>query len=255
MNTCPVALVTGSSRGIGLAIARKLAMDGFDLFITGTAADGPEHTLGELRQYGGKATYLAGDISDLRVHNSWVNRIQDDTGRIDCLVNNAGMGAVIRGDLLELLPENFDRVIGVNLRGTMFLTQAVLKVMLRQPRGDGPRSVVNVTSVSASHASPERLDYCISKAGLAMWSQGLALRLAAEGIGVFDVRPGIIRTDMTAGVTEKYDRLIADGLVPARRWGEGEDVANVVASLASGAFAFATGSVIDVDGGLSIGRF
>jgi NAD(P)-dependent dehydrogenase (short-subunit alcohol dehydrogenase family) len=111
-----------------------------------------------------------------------------------------------------------------------------------------------VTSVSASHASPERLDYCVSKAGLAMWSQGLALRLAAEGIGVFDVRPGIIRTDMTAGVTEKYDRLIADGLVPTRRWGEGEDVANVVASLTSGAFAYATGSVIDVDGGLSIAR-
>jgi 3-oxoacyl-[acyl-carrier protein] reductase len=254
MNTRPIALVTGSSRGIGLAIARKLAMDGFDLFITGTSIAGPEDTLADLRQYGGKAIYLSGDISDLEVHDRWVNRIQDEAGRVDCLVNNAGMGAVVRGDFLELRPDNFDRVIAVNLRGTMFLTQAVVKVMLKRPREDGPRSVVNVTSVSASHASPERLDYCVSKAGLAMWSQGLALRLAAEGIGVFDVRPGIIRTDMTAGVTEKYDRLISDGLVPARRWGEGEDVANVVASLASGAFAFATGSVIDVDGGLSIAR-
>jgi NAD(P)-dependent dehydrogenase (short-subunit alcohol dehydrogenase family) len=254
MNTRPVALVTGSSRGIGLAVARKLAMEGFDLFITGTAADSPGNVLADLRQYGGKATYLSGDISDLRVHDQWVGRIQDDSGRIDCLVNNAGMGAVVRGDFLEMLPENFDRVIAVNLRGTMFLTQAVVKAMLRQPSRNGSRSIVNVTSVSASHASPERLDYCISKAGLAMWSQGLALRLAAEGIGVFDVRPGIIRTDMTAGVTEKYDRLIADGLVPARRWGEGEDVANIVASLASGTFAFATGSVIDVDGGLSIAR-
>ena len=254
MSTRPVALVTGSSRGIGLAIARKLAMDGFDLIITGTAADEPDHTLGDLRQYGGKASYLSGDISDLRVHDRWTDWIRDNTGRIDCLVNNAGIGAVVRGDFLDLLPENFDRVIGVNLRGTVFLTQAVLKVMLGQSRGDGPRSIINVTSVSASHASPERLDYCISKAGLAMWGQGLALRLAADGIGVFDVRPGIIRTDMTAGVTGKYDRLIADGLVPARRWGEGEDVANVVASLASGTFAFATGSVIDVDGGLSIAR-
>jgi 3-oxoacyl-[acyl-carrier protein] reductase len=254
MNTRPIALVTGSSRGIGLAIARKLAMDGFDLFITGTSIAGPEDTLADLRQYGGKAIYLSGDISDLEVHDRWVNRIQDEAGRVDCLVNNAGMGAVVRGDFLELRPDNFDRVIAVNLRGTMFLTQAVVKVMLKRPREDGPRSVVNVTSVSASHASPERLDYCVSKAGLAMWSQGLALRLAAEGIGVFDVRPGIIRTDRTAGVTEKYDRLISDGLVPARRWGEGEDVANVVASLASGAFAFATGSVIDADGGLSIAR-
>jgi NAD(P)-dependent dehydrogenase (short-subunit alcohol dehydrogenase family) len=254
MNTRPVALVTGSSRGIGLAVARKLAMEGFDLFITGTAADSPGNVLADLRQYGGKATYLSGDISDLQVHDQWVGRIQDDSGRIDCLVNNAGMGAVVRGDFLEMLPENFDRVIAVNLRGTMFLTQTVVKAMLGQPSRNGSRSIVNVTSVSASHASPERLDYCISKAGLAMWSQGLALRLAAEGIGVFDVRPGIIRTDMTAGVTEKYDRLIADGLVPARRWGEGEDVANIVASLASGTFAFATGSVIDVDGGLSIAR-
>ncbi|KLK90017.1 3-ketoacyl-ACP reductase [Microvirga vignae] len=254
MNTRPVALVTGSSRGIGVAIARKLAMDGFDLFVTGTAGNGPEDALADLRRHGGKALYLSGDISDLQVHDRWVNQIQEEAGRVDCLVNNAGMGAVVRGDFLDLRPENFDRVIAVNLRGTMFLTQAVLKLMLRQPREGGPRSIVNVTSVSASHASPERLDYCISKAGLAMWSQGLALRLAADGIGVFDVRPGIIRTDMTAGVSEKYDRLIADGLVPARRWGEGEDVANVVASLASGAFAFSTGSVIDVDGGLSIAR-
>jgi 3-oxoacyl-[acyl-carrier protein] reductase len=254
MNTRPLALVTGSRRGIGLAIARKLAMDGFDLFITGMDADGSGDTLADLQQYGGNVFYLAGDISDLQVHDRWVNQIQDHSGRIDCLVNNAGMGAVVRGDFLDLLPENFDRVISVNLRGTIFLTQAVLKVMLTQLREHGTRSIINVTSVSASHASPDRLDYCVSKAGLAMWSQGLALRLASEGIGVFDVRPGIIRTDMTAGVTDKYDRLIANGLVPAGRWGEGEDVANVVASLASGAFAFATGSVIDVDGGLSISR-
>ena len=130
------------------------------------------------------------------------------------------MGAVARGDLLDLLPENFDRVIGVNLRGTIFLTQAVARWMLAHPAPDRPRSIVHVTSVSAALASPERLDYCISKAGLAMWSKGLALRLAPEGIAVFDVRPGIIRTDMTAGVAETYDRMIADGLVPARRWGE-----------------------------------
>ena len=181
-------------------------------------------------------------------------RIVDRFGRIDCLVNNAGMGASLRGDVLDLLPENFDRVMGVNLRGTIFLTQAVARWMLAHPAGDRPRSIVHVTSVSAALASPERLDYCISKAGLAMWSKGLALRLAPEGIAVFDVRPGIIRTDMTAGVADTYDRKIADGLVPARRWGEREDVARVVAALARGDFGFATGSVIDVDGGLGIPR-
>ena len=250
----PVALVTGSSRGIGLAIAGKLAQDGFDLFVTGLEPDagGPVE---DRRRHGGAVAYLSGDISDLRVHGAWLDAIRAGPARIDCLVNNAGMGAVARGDVLDLAPENFDRVMAVNLRGTAFLTQAVLKLMLAQGAGPVPRCIVNVTSVSASHVSPDRLDYCVSKAALAMWSKGIAVRFAKEGIGVFDVRPGVIHSDMTAKVAEKYDRLIADGLVPMGQWGEGEDVARVVSALVSGAFAYATGSVIDVDGGLNIGRF
>jgi NAD(P)-dependent dehydrogenase (short-subunit alcohol dehydrogenase family) len=257
MTDRPVAIVTGARRGIGLAIAEALAAEGLDLCITGTTPpdEATEHLCSDLtRRYGGRAIYVAGDISDLASHAVLVEQTIAGLGRIDCLVNNAGMGAVVRGDVLDLLPENFDRVIAVNLRGTIFLTQAVVRWMLAHSAGDRPRSIIHVTSVSASLVSPERLDYCISKAGLAMWSKGLAVRLAPEGIGVFDVRPGIIRTDMTAGVAGKYDQRIADGLVPARRWGEGRDVAGVVAALARGEFGFATGSVIDVDGGLGIPR-
>jgi NAD(P)-dependent dehydrogenase (short-subunit alcohol dehydrogenase family) len=258
MTARPVALVTGARRGIGLAIAEVLAAKGFDLCVVDLAP--PDEAVNRLcmdlaRHGGGRVAYLAGDISDVAAHQALVERAVAELGRIDCLVNNAGMGAVARGDVLDLAPENFDRVMAVNLRGTIFLTQAVARWMLAHPAETGrPRSIVHVTSVSAALASPERLDYCISKAGLAMWSKGLALRLAAEGIAVFDVRPGIIRTDMTAGVAGAYDQRIKDGLVPARRWGEGRDVAQVVAALASGDFAFATGSVVDVDGGLGIPR-
>ena len=249
----PVALVTGARRGIGRAIAEALASAGFDLAIT-DLADEADAAIAALRAHGAAAAFFQSDLADLAGHAATVARIVDRFGRIDCLVNNAGMGAVARGDVLDLLPENFDRVVGVNLRGTIFLTQAVARWMLAHPASDRARAIIHVTSVSAMLASPERLDYCISKAGLAMWSKGLALRLAPEGIAVFDVRPGIIRTDMTAGVADTYDRKIADGLVPARRWGERQDVARVVAALARGEFAFATGSVIDVDGGLGIPR-
>ena len=176
-------------------------------------------------------------------------------GRLDCLVNNAGRGAVVRGgDMLDLTPENYDTVMSVNLRGTLFLTQAVAKAMLAQGETGHPRSIVTITSASAEMASPDRADYCVSKAGLSMAMRNFAVRLAPEGIAVFEVRPGIIRTDMTAPVAERYDARIADGLVPARRWGEPADVGEAVAGLASGKFAFATGSVICVDGGLLLPR-
>jgi NAD(P)-dependent dehydrogenase (short-subunit alcohol dehydrogenase family) len=152
-----------------------------------------------------------------------------------------------------LKPENFDRILSVNLRGTVFLSQAVARAMLAAP-GDYPQSIITITSVSAEMASPERADYCISKAGLSMWVKTLALRLAPEKIGVFEVRPGIIRTDMTAGVTAKYDALIDAGLVPAKRWGEAADVGAAVVALAGGKLGFSTGSIINVDGALSVPR-
>jgi len=251
----PVAIVTGAGRGIGRAIAEALAARRFDLVVTDLVpqAEG-EVLLQDLAGRGCRAFYQSGDIADLASHPPLVARTLAEFGRIDCLVNNAGMAALVRGDLLDLAPENFDRITAVNLRGTVFLTQAVVRAMLAQPPADAPRSIVTITSVSAELASPERIDYCMSKAALAMWVRGLALRLGPEGIGVFDVRPGIVRTAMTAKVAATYDERIAAGLVPARRWGDAGDVATVVANLACGDFAFATGSVIAVDGGLSIPR-
>lgn len=250
----PVALITGGWRGIGLAIARALARDGFDIAMTGLG-DLPagDPVLPNLRTFGGKAMYLNADLADLSGHQATVEAVTKELGAIDCLVNNAGMASVVRGDFLDLEPRNFDAILGTNLRGTMFFTQAVLKSMLAKGPGHG-RCVINITSVSAAMTSPERLDYCVTKAGLAAFTQGLALRLAETGVSVFEVRPGIIRTDMTAGVADKYDALIADGLVPMKRWGEPGDVGAIVAGLASGKFAFATGSVINADGGLSISR-
>lgn len=251
----PVAVITGGRRGIGLGIATALAKAGYSIVITGI---GPEETAEEvitgLKALGGDAFYIQSDLSDVGKHDATVHAILGRFGRIDCLVNNAGMAAVVRGDFLELLPENFDAILATNLKGTVFFTQAVVKAMLVSGSRSHPHSIINITSVSAEASSPERLDYCISKAGLAAFSQGLALRFAESGIAVFEVRPGIIRTDMTAGVSSKYDTLIEGGLVPMKRWGEAEDIGRICAALASGDFAFATGTVIDADGGLSIPR-
>jgi 3-oxoacyl-[acyl-carrier protein] reductase len=251
----PVAVVTGGRRGIGLASARALAKSGFDIALTGLSdAAQEDDVLDELVMLGARASYTKSDLSDVSSHRETVEAIVSEFGRIDCLVNNAGMASVARGDFLDLAADNFDAILATNLRGTVFFTQAVVKAMLERGGPAATRSIINITSVSASLTSTERLDYCISKAGLSAFSKGLALRLAETGIGVFEVRPGIIRTDMTAQVADKYDRLIAEGLVPLKRWGEVGDVASIVSALASGAFAFATGSVIDADGGLSIAK-
>lgn len=250
----PVAIVTGGRRGIGLGIAKALAKGGFDIAITGIGeADQVGSVLDDLSALGATAIFLKADLSDLSGHQATVDAVQARVGPIACLVNNAGMASVERGDFLDLAPENFDTIVATNLRGTVFFTQAVVKAMLAAG-SDAKRSVINITSVSATMSSPERLDYCMSKAGLAAFSQGLALRLADTGIAVFEVRPGIIRSDMTAGVSGKYDALIDGGLVPMKRWGEPDDIGRMVAALADGSFGFATGSVINADGGLSIGR-
>jgi len=249
MSTRPVAIVTGAGRGIGRAIAGALSKAQFDVCAADIDGAAAARVAAELN-----CTHVACDISDLSAGSRVLSHVIDTFGRVDCPVNNAGIGAVVRGDLLDLTPENFDRVISINLRGTLFFTQVVARWMVEHPAPEVPRSIVAVTSISAALASPERTEYCISKAGLAMFLQALALRLAPTGIGVFDVRPGIIRTDMTAGVSARYDHMIAEGRVPAGRWGEVDDVARVVASLASGAVAFSTGSVIEVGGGLGIQR-
>jgi 3-oxoacyl-[acyl-carrier protein] reductase len=252
----PVALVTGGRRGIGLGIVRALANSGFDVAFTGVSDPSLETDaiIAELGNVGAKSAYFKSDIADLAGHADVVSLIVAQFGGIDCLVNNAGIASVVRGDYLDLKPANFDKIINTNLRGTVFFTQEVIRAMQAGGQAKSARSIINITSVSATMSSPERMDYCITKAALAAFSQSLAVRLAPENIGVFEVRPGIIRTDMTAGVTGKYDALISGGLVPAKRWGEASDIGSVVASLASGAFGFATGSVLNVDGALSISR-
>jgi 3-oxoacyl-[acyl-carrier protein] reductase len=246
-----VAIVTGAGRGIGRAIAMALA-ESFDLAITDVDSKA-EAGGDELQKRGAEALFVQSDLADLASHERALDQIVEHFGRIDCLVNNAGIASPVRGDLLELTPENYDRVQAVNLRGTLFFTQATARRMLSQA-ADGARSIITVSSVNADMAAVERGDYAISKTGLAMLTKLFALRLADAGIGVFEVRPGIIRTDMTAVVRARYDRVIAQGGVPMRRWGEPEDVAAVVAALAGDAFAFATGSVIEVAGGLAIPR-
>lgn len=250
-----VALITGGRRGIGLAIADDLAADGLDVAITGTSAedDVSRAALARLTAHGVDAVYIAGRVDAVEDHARVVDRVEDALGPIDVLVSNAGIAPPKRLDLLETTPENFDKVIGVNLRGTFFLAQGIARRMLAAGPKAG-RALIFVTSCSAEMVSLNRVEYCVSKAGLAMAVQGFAARLAADGIAVFEVRPGIIRTDMTAGVTSKYDALIADGLVPARRWGEGADVAAAIRALARPDMAFSTGTIVNVDGGLTIAR-
>lgn len=251
----PVALVTGARRGIGLAVAKALAEAGFDLAITDREQDrAAAETVSGLEKHGAKVLFVASDLAEIEGHAATVDQIVRHFGRIDCLVNNAGIASKVRGDFLDLAPENYDAIMAVNLRGTVFFTQAVLRAMLGMPQSSQRRSIINITSISAEMTSPERLDYCMTKAGLAAFTQGLTLRLAGSGIDVFEIRPGIIRSDMTAKVAEKYDRLIAEGLVPAKRWGEPDDIGRIAASLASGAFGFATGTIIKADGALSVAR-
>jgi 3-oxoacyl-[acyl-carrier protein] reductase len=249
----PVALVTGARRGIGRAISLALAQDGFDIAFTDIVEDAAAaEAKAAFEGAGAQSLFLRHDVAHLDTHGGLVEAVMDRFGRLDCFVSNAGIGSIVRGDMLDLRPEHFDQVVAVNLRGAAFLSQVAARAVVRTK---GPRAcLIFVTSVSAALASPERADYCVSKAGLSMWAKALALRLAPEAIGVFEVRPGIIRTEMTAGVASRYDARIEEGLVPARRWGEGRDVAEAVASLASGRFAFATGSIIACDGGLSIMR-
>ena len=251
----PLALITGARRGIGRACGEALARDGFDIAATDLVADeDAASAMASFTELGATAEFYRHDVADVASHGALVAKALQRFGRLDCFVGNAGRGAALRADLLALTPENYDAVLNVNLRGAVFLTQEVAKAMLTQGDKGAPRCIIGVTSISAQMASPERAEYCISKAGLSMALANFALRLAPERIAVFEIRPGIIRTPMTAPVAAHYDAAIAGGLTPAMRWGEPDDVGRAVAALASGRFAFATGSIINVDGGMSVAR-
>jgi len=252
-----VALVTGGTRGIGLGCAQALAGEGWDLALCGVREpDRVAPTLEALRAHGGEVLYAQEDVGQDGAPQRLVGAVTSRFGRLDLLVNNAGVAPEQRKDILEAGPESFDRVLRINLRGPYFLTQAVARAMLedRRPGLAPPRAIIFITSVSAAVASIDRGEYCVSKAGLSMASLLWATRLAEEGISVYEVRPGVVRTDMTAAVAEKYDRRIAGGLTLQRRWGTPEDVGRAVAMLARGDLPYSTGQVLLVDGGLAIQR-
>jgi 3-oxoacyl-[acyl-carrier protein] reductase len=253
----PVALVTGGTRGIGLGIARSLAASGWDLAISGLRAPADvAPVLDELTAAGVAVAYCAADIGVAGDRARLVETAVKRFGRLNLLVNNAGRAPRERADLLAATEESFEEVLRTNLQGPHFLTQHVARLLVDARAADpsAPAAIVFITSVSAAMVSINRGEYCVSKAGLAMVASLFAVRLAAHGIPVYEVRPGIVATDMTLRVKDVYDQRIADGLVPDRRWGTPEDVGRVVAALARGDLPYATGSVIHVDGGLAIPR-
>jgi 3-oxoacyl-[acyl-carrier protein] reductase len=251
----PVSLVTGAGRGIGRGIALELAKLGHAVVVNYVGNEAAaEECLALVREVGGDGILLRADISSANDRQRLVREVMDAYGRIDLLVNNAGVAPDVRDDLLEAGEESFDRLININLKGPYFLTQIVAGEMIKQVQGGkltefGQPRIVTVTSVSAYVASVNRGDYCVSKAGLSMMTKLFAARLAEFGIHVYEVRPGVIATDMTGGVREKYDKLIEQGAWPIRRWGDPDDVGRAVAAIARGDFPFSTGEVINVDGG------
>ena len=255
--TKKVALVTGASRGIGRGIALALAKNGWMVGVNFRGAlAAAEGTLNEIEQAGGIAMLLQADIRREDERRALLDRLLEAYGQIDLLVNNAGMAPRQRVDLLELTQESYDEVMDVNLKGPFFLTQAVTRVMIDQRRqGSQERyKIINIGSISAYASSIRRGEYCLSKAGLAMMTTLFADRLAQEGILVYELRPGLIDTDMTAVVKDRYDGLIADGLLPLQRWGRPDDVARAVLALAEDYLPYSTGEVINVDGGFHLRR-
>jgi NAD(P)-dependent dehydrogenase (short-subunit alcohol dehydrogenase family) len=252
-----VAFITGGSRGIGLGIAEHLAKAGFNLAINGMRSEeAVKDVLIDLSRLGAEVIYCQGDIAATDNRKEMLEKIKAYFGHLHVLVNNAGVAPKQRNDILEATEESFDYVISTNLKGTYFLTQAVAKWMIEQRKEDLTfhGCIINVSSISATIASVNRGEYCVSKAGLSMATQLFAVRLGEYNIPVYEVRPGVIKTDMTAGVTAKYDQLIENGLCVQKRWGFPEDVGKAVASLAKGDFPYSTGQVIMVDGGMTLGR-
>lgn len=250
-----VALVTGGRRGIGRAAALALATAGFEIALTDVVdADEARATLGEIEATGRKVRYYRRDLAHTHDNEDFVAMVEAQLGPITCLVNNAGIQVAVRGDLLDVTEESFDRLVGVNLRGTFFLTQAVARRMLAQ-RAATDRSIITITSANAGLVSPEKGPYGISKAALSMAMQQFAVRLAEEDIRVHEIRPGLIRTDMTASVHDAYSPRVERGEVSAmRRWGEPEEIAQAVRVLATGQLPFSTGDIFHIGGGMHIHR-
>jgi 3-oxoacyl-[acyl-carrier protein] reductase len=248
-----VALITGGTRGIGLGIAVKLAEGGFTVAITGRRpAEEVQPVLAQLTERSPSSIYIQADVASTADRQRLLQTVEAQLGRLDVLVNNAGIAPRIRADILEAGEESFDELIATNLRGPYFLTQSVATWMIRHPAPG--RSIINISSVSATVASVNRGDYCIAKAGIAMATKLWAVRLAEHGIAVYEVRPGIIETDMTAGVKGKYDALIESGILLQKRWGTPEDIGTAVSMLARGQLPYATGAVLVLDGGLTMAR-
>jgi len=258
MNDRPVSLVTGAGRGIGRGVAVELAKLGHAVVVNYAGnANAAEECLRLVREAGGDGITARADVSVSADRERLVQETLEAYGRIDLLVNNAGVAPSVRADLLEAGEESFDRMIAVNLKGPYFLTQIVARQMIEQAqRGDvkafGLPRIVTITSVSAYAASVNRGDYCVAKAGLAMMTALYAARLAEYGVNVYELRPGVIATDMTEGVKEKYDRMIEQGAWPIRRWGQPEDIGRAVAAIARGDFPYSTGEVINIDGGFHL---
>jgi NAD(P)-dependent dehydrogenase (short-subunit alcohol dehydrogenase family) len=251
------ALVTGASRGIGRAIAREMARLGYGVGVNyASRADAAQQVVGEIVESGGHAVALRGDVGSADDRTTLIDRMLNEFGRLDVLVNNAGITSPGRKDLLETTEASWDQVFNTNLKGPFFLTQLAARKMMeliqvgKMPGG----KIINISSISAFTVSTERGEYCLTKAALPMLTKLFAVRLAEQRIGVFEICPGIIESDMTAAVKEKYNRLIADGLTPIRRWGRPEDVAQTVAAIVSDAFPFSTGEQLHVDGGFHIRR-
>ena len=250
-------LITGGSRGIGLGIAEALAKEGCHLAINGMRPEeSVSETLEKLRAFGVKVIYCQGNIADPEARTHMLAKVKAEFGQLNFLVNNAGVAPLERNDILEMTEESYDRVMDINLKGTFFLSQTAANWLIEQKEADENffGGIINMSSISATIASISRGEYCISKAGMSMVTQLFATRLGEMDLPVYEVRPGVIMTDMTSGVKDKYDKLIAEGLSVQKRWGYPEDIGKAVASLIRGDFPFSTGQVIMIDGGLTIDR-
>lgn len=255
MSSQPVALVTGGSRGIGRAICLALAREHFTVLVNyNSNQSAAAETLDLIEKAGGSGDICQADVSTPEHRHLLLDYCLETFGRLDLLVNNAGIAPPQRLDLLETTEANYDRVMKTNLKSAFFLTQAAARIMIRllEAKEIPAASIVNISSISAYTASVNRGEYCISKAGLSMATQLFAARLAEYGIGVYEIRPGVIKTDMTEAVAKKYDQLIKEGLTPIRRWGQPEDIGRAVAAIARGDLPFSTGEVINVDGGFHL---